>query len=342
MEEKTVYKMSANENSIGPSAKAVAAMTKAVQSANRYPPYIDQGLREALAAYHGQGLTADHIYTGNSGCEVIEFIYRQMLSPGDNAIVCSPTFGIYFRYGKMFDIETRDVPLIQPDFTLDVDGILAAVNENTKLLVIINPNNPTGTLIGKEAYNALIEQLPKHVTLLADEVYYTFSEQDELADIIGHINAGKNVIRVHSFSKAFGMAGLRLGYGIASVERATALRGLQRAFHINAVSTEGAKAVLCDDQYINSGIKNARDGRAYLYGELDRLDVRYWPSQTNFVMIETKFQSADMAERLEAAGILVRNPKDQLIPNCVRVTVGLPEENQVFIERLEEILAAQS
>lgn len=335
--DREIYRLSSNENPLGPSPKTVAAMTTAARSINLYPPRDAAALRAVLAAQHG--VTAEHVFTGAGGCEVIELAFRQFTQPGDNFIVCPPTFGFYYLMAKRYGLSLTEVPLVPTTFALDIDGIVAAVTEDTRFVVIINPNNPTGTCFPDSAFTELLARLPAHVTVLADEVYFHFAENPHYPDTVAHLMRGANIIRVHSFSKAYGMGGMRVGYGIASAPVAAEMRKLMRPFHLNAIALEGAIAAVGDAEFVEQTVQNNAIGKAYLQTQLDRLGVTHWPTDANFLLLETKLSSGALTDALLLEAVMVRDPKDSAIPNCVRVTIGTPAENAAFIAALEKILA---
>ncbi len=334
--DRKIHRMSSNENPIGTSQVAIDAMTRAAQGINLYPARTDADLRAEIAATHD--VEADQIFMGLAGCEVIEFAFRTLISKGENFVVCPPTFGVYYLMADRYDVELRTAPLDKETFALDIDGIIDAIDEQTRFVVLINPNNPTGTYSTHAEYQALLSRLPAHVIVLADEVYFQFVSAPDYADTVSLLKNGANIVRIHSFAKAYGMAGLRLGYGIAPAAIAEKMRGLMRPFHVNSIALEGASAALTDADFVRKTVANNAAGKSYLYSALDAIDVRYWQTEANFILIETPIPSAEMTERLLYKAIMVRDPKDAMIPNCIRVTVGTPEQNAAFIAALTEVL----
>ena len=208
---KAITKLSSNENPFGPSPKAVAAAQKVLEDAHIYPPRNDAVLCDALAAFHGRGLTSDHFFAANSGVEALSLIEDGLCNPGHRAIICPPNFGAYASSLGKKGVEVDRVPLIEPGFDPDPDAILAAIKPDTRLIYLCNPNNPTGTWFGEDVLNKVLDGLPDNVTLIYDEVYFQFATDDPLPDAIRHVLDGRNIIIVHSFSKAYGLAGLRVG-----------------------------------------------------------------------------------------------------------------------------------
>ena len=333
-----IYKLSSNEHALGPSPRVIEAIREAANHIHIYPTREDEALRERIAAYHGRGLGVDQIYTGNSGSEVVELLNRAFVKPGDEVIVCSPTFGLYGRLAKKLDLKLVDVPLDPETFSHDVPRILRAVTEKTRLVYICNPNNPTGALMLKPDMEALLDGLPEHAIIVADEVYYHFVSHPEYPDSIQSVLDGKNIIVVHSFSKAYAMAGMRLGYGIARPELVQRVRHFRCPFHLNSIAQAAGFAALDDREYLDLTIHHVKSGIEYLTGELTRLGVRYWPTETNFILIKPVRSADFVEEELLRRGIMVRPTKRNGLAGGLRVTVGTDEANQAFIHALEDIL----
>lgn len=336
---KQIYKLSSNENPLGPSPLVVEAIKQAAEEVNIYPPRTDAKLVDALVAYHGRGLSAENIVTSNSGCDVIELIHRAFVTPDDEIIISSPTFGIYNKFVNMLGGRLVDVPLDPDTFTYDVDAVLAAVTEKTRLVYVCNPNNPTGTVTAQAPFRRLLDSLPERVIVVADEVYYQFVQVDMYPDTIEDVLADKQVIIVHSFSKAFAMAGVRLGYGIGKPALIAKLRRFDRPFLISKVDMAAGMAALQDGDHMARSIAAAHAGLSYLEAAFDRLGVHYWPSEANFVLIETRLPAGTLVDHLLTHGIMVRDPRISARPNAVRVSVGTRAGNEALVAALEAILA---
>ena len=208
---KPIYKLSSNENQIGSSPKALAAIKKHVDSLSKYPDNSDDRLRLALEKFYDGQLKAEQFLTTNSGVSNINFIIRGFMGEGDECIFSNPAFGPYHEFPVKIGAKSIDVPLIGDDFLLDVDGILNAINERTRLIFITSPNNPTGTHIPKYQVDELINKMPDHVILVFDEVYYQFADAPDFVRPLPYVLEGKNVIGINSLSKAYGLAALRVG-----------------------------------------------------------------------------------------------------------------------------------
>jgi len=333
-----LHKLSSNENLLGPSPLAVAAIKEQVNRINEYPPRTDQMLREALSEFYDGQFSAEQFLTSNSGVSILELIIRGFIEEGDECIFSNPFFGPYKSFPKKLGAVLVDVPLNAEDFSLDVEGILNAITPKTKLIFVTNPNNPTGTYVPRSTIDQLVEGLPDHVLLVYDEVYYHFVTASDYVRAIPYVQAGKNVIGVNSFSKAYGLAGLRVGYGYSTPEISSYLSKFRIPFMINSLSMYAAMAALKDTDFINRTTKLIQTEKEYLYRELENLGVKYWPSETNFIMIRTPFQRNELESEMLKYGIMVRPTSHERVADCVRVTIGTHESNIVFINALKIIL----
>ena len=333
----TIYKMSSNENPLGCSATVAAAVVAAAAGLGDYPPYTDDSLRAALADLHGRGLTPDHFVTGNGGCDVLELLARTLLSPGDEAIICPPTFPIYELTAKEAGASVVQVNLTPDTFTYRVDAILGAVTDKTRLLYLCSPNNPTGTLLTQAQMDEIMAALPERVVVVFDEVYYHFVAQDGRPNPIDYVLEDANIVALHSFSKAYGLAGLRLGYGVAKPEIAQRIAALRLPFHLNTLCFEAGMAALADASHVNKTVEVTLAGRDWLTGQIRELGLEAWTSQSNFVLFRCPVPAVEWAQKLEARNILVRPAFG--LPDSLRVTVGLPEANRAFIDALAELAA---
>lgn len=331
-----VYKMASNENPLGCSSSVAAAVAAAASGLGDYPPYTDEILREALASFHGRSLTAANFVTGNGGCDVLEMLARTLITPGDEVIICPPTFPIYELTARDAGASIVEAPLREGTFEVQVDAILDAVTEKTRILYLCSPNNPTGTLLTREKLDRIIDGLPERVVLIFDEVYYHFVRATDRPDPIDYVLAGANIIALHSFSKAYGLAGLRLGYGVAKSELIETVSRLKRPFHLNTLCFEAGLAALADPAHVGKTVEVTLAGRDWLIGQLRELGLEVWPSESNFVLFKCQAPATEWAQQLEENGILVRPAFG--LPQHLRVTVGLPGANQAFVDALTDLL----
>lgn len=333
-----VTKLSSNENPFGPSPKAVAAAREALETAHIYPPRNDAALTAALAAFHGRGLTDAHFFAANSGSEVLSLIEDACMGANGRAILCPPCFGAYAGSlkpkGMAFDL----VPLLGDDYAVDVDGILAAITPETRLVYLCNPNNPTGTWFGQDVLDAVLDGLPDHVTLIYDEVYFQFATTHGLPDAIRHVLGGRNIVIVHSFSKAYGLAGMRVGYGIAAPELTARMAAKKRSFQINSAGMDAAIAALSDTDHLMKTVDNNTAERVRLTDGLTALGLNVAPSQANFVMFACPdgVDAATLTKQMAERAVMVRPAFN--LPLHIRATIGTPDDNSRLLTALSTIL----
>ena len=333
------HRLQNNENPLGPSPRVVEAIRAAAPTLGVYPSYSDIELRRAIVAELGRGLTPEHIFTGCSGFEALELIARATLSPGDEVILSAPTFtGAYRKVTEPLGAVVIDVPLETRTFRYRPDAVLDAVTERTKLIMLCNPNNPTGTVISAAAVEALMSGLPEHALLVADEVYHHFVDDSDYPDSLRYVLEDRNIVIVHSFSKVYGLAGLRLGYGIARPDIANAIAGLHRGFHQNKLALAAGIAACGDQAHVRRVIEALRAEARWLCGEFDRLDIHYWKPAANFILFETRIPADELQAQLRQRGLLLRGQSRNGLPHAMRVSVGTRDANQAFIAALEDIL----
>ena len=334
-----IHRLSWNENPLGPSPKVVQAVTDTAAQLADYPDTNDIELRQALVGVLGRGLTPAHLYTGCSGYEALELIGRGFLAPGDEVILSSPTFTrAYAKLAEQLGAKVVDVPLAPATFDYRVEAVLAAVTPKTRLLMLCNPNNPTGTILPADKMAALMTNLPPQVLVVADEVYHHFVSDPAFPDSIRYVLDGRNIIVVHSFSKAYGLAGLRLGYGIAKPPIADYLAGLHRGFHQNRLALAAGIAACRDQAHLHRAVAYLRAEAEWVSAQFDRLDIKYWKPAANFILFETKLPADELYEKMLARGIILNPQTRNKMPYGMRVSLGTRAANIVFITALEAIL----
>ncbi len=324
-----IIKLASNENALGPSPKAVAAMRTALKTAHLYPDGNGFYLRGALAKK--LGVEKENIILGCGSNEIIEFLYHTFVSPGDEVIAGDRAFVIYSIMAKMFQAKCVEVPF-RNLHTHDLDAKREAVTARTKLVFIANPNNPSGTRVSNAALDRFIRSLPAHVVCVLDEAYYEFLDDPppSIEYAMKH-----NVVVLRTFSKIAGLAGLRIGYGVAQKECIGWMQRVRQPFNINAIGLAGALAAVSDPAHIRNTKRMTRRGLRYLYREFDRLKLEYVPSEANFVLVRVGDGGA-VFKSLQQRGVIVRPMGGYRLPEWIRVTVGLPEENRRFIEALSQ------
>ena len=329
-----IIKMASNENPLGPSPKAVAAMTKALSEAHIYPDGFGFKLREALA--NKFGVAIEQTILGNGSNEIIEFIGHAFLRPGDNVITAEHAFVVYKLMATLFGAETIEVP--DPGFVHDLDAMLAAITPKTKELFIANPNNPTGTVVSFDALQRFMDKVPEHVVVVIDEAYYEFMH--EPPDTMKFVKEGRNVILLRTFSKIQGLAGLRIGYGIGPAELISVVHKTRQPFNANAIAQAGALAGLLDDEHQNKTRQITDEGRAYLENEFASMGLEYVPSHANFVLVKVG-DGDKVFQKMLDKGVIVRAMAEYKLPDWVRISVGTMEQNLRCIATLKETLRSE-
>lgn len=337
--DKKIYKLSSNENPLGPSPMAVAAIRACAQGIHRYPDQTDRRLREALARDLGGSLEEGQFITGNGGTEVLDLLIRAFLGEGDQIIISNPSFLPYTVFSQWYGAQAVDVPLRGPSFELDVEGILEAITPRTKIIFLCSPNNPTGTHIPKAHLDALIPRVPGNVLIVLDEVYRHFATAEDYAPALPYVQQGYNVLGLNSFSKTYGLAGQRIGYAYSSPAIVEYLRRMQKPFLMPLTSMEAAIAALGDTEFMERTRATVLQGRELLAREFRRLGLPHGPSQANFFMVRPPIPELEFVQEMMQRGIMVRPVSQFGAPGRVRITIGDAEANAVLVKALEEIMA---
>jgi histidinol-phosphate aminotransferase len=322
-------KLASNENPIGPSPLAIEALKGTTKNLNRYPDGSGYYLRNALS--ERLSIEPDCIILGNGSNELLDIAARTFMRPGDEAVMAHPSFVVYSLAVQALGGKPVQVPLT--DYTHDLSSMLAAVTVRTRMIFIANPNNPTGTINRAEEVALLMERLPEGILTVVDEAYYEYVSNPDYADSMKWFRQGKDILILRTFSKIYGLAGLRIGYGIAKNAIITDLNKLRPPFNTNTISQVAALHGLRDADHIERSQKTNEEGKRYLYGEFQRLGLRYVPTEANFIYMPFD-NSPVLYEKLLRMGIIVR----PMGPDAIRVTIGLPEENRRFIEALKNVV----
>jgi histidinol-phosphate aminotransferase len=329
-----IVKLASNENPLGPSPKAVRAMRAAMSSAHLYPDgsgfYLCQGIATKL------GLKPDNVILGNGSNEVIEFLGHAFLNPGDDVITCQYAFIVYKLLATAFGVRTIETP--SPDYQQNLGAALEAITPKTRLIFIPNPNNPTGTLVSQRAIDHFMSRVPASITVVFDEAYFEFL--DDPPDTLRFVHDGRNVVVLRTFSKIHGLAGLRIGYAVASPEMIQVLHKTRQPFNVNSIAHAGALAALNDDAHLRKTKRVVNEGRAYLQEKFTELRIPFVPAVANFLMVNVGDGHA-VFEKLLKRKIIVRPLTGYGLPDWVRISVGTMEENEKLINALSEVLCHQ-
>ena len=329
-----VIKLASNENALGPSPKAVAALRQATGMLHRYPDAACTELRARLAKRWK--VAPESVIVGNGSDELIVLALRAFVDPGDHVVVARPTFLIYELQAKACGASITAVALRH--YRYDLAAMRQAIAPHTKLVFIANPDNPTGTYVTRQELTAFLRDLPGEVIVFLDEAYYEFVEASDYPQTLPYVKEGRSVIVTRSFSKAYGLAGLRIGYGFAPPPVVAAMNAVREPFNVNSLAQAAAVAALEDRAYLARTRAVLHEGRRYLMKSLETLKIRYVPSVTNFLLIELGPRAPEIAQALLARGVMVRDMSAWQLATCIRVTVGTMAENRTFIQALKRCL----
>ena len=331
-----VIKMASNENPLGPSRRAVRAMRRALREAHRYPDGSCYYLKKRLAEEFAVG--ENQLIIGNGSNEIIELLARGFLSPGDQVISSACTFLVYPLLTRSCGAEYVEVPM--KDFRYDLKGILDRITDRTRMIFVANPNNPTGTYVTQEEVEDFINKVPKEIVVCFDEAYFDFVEAKDFPYLLFPVKTEKpNLIVLRTFSKSFGLAGLRVGYGMASPGLIQYLHKVRQPFNVNSIAQAGALAALDDRLFLWRTKYLVSRGRKSLYRRLKRYGFNFVPSQANFVLVDTGYDADEVFEFFLREGVIIRSMKAYGLPTSVRVSVGRRSENSKFIRTLRKAKA---
>ena len=306
-------------------------MRKTLERSHFYP---DGGGYELCGAVAERlGMARDNIVLGNGSNEIIEFIGHAFLRPGDEVVVARHSFAVYKLMAQLFGADTVEVP--DPEFTADLDAMLAAITPKTRAVFIANPNNPTGTMVGQEAIDRFMTKVPDHVLVIFDEAYHEFL--DDAPDVLPYIRQGRNVVVMRTFSKIMGLANLRIGYGITTPELAAVLQRTRQPFNANGIAQAGALAGLLDEEHMRKTRELTHEGLAYLEKEFAAMGLEYVPSVANFVLVNVGDGNAIFQAMLRK-GIILRAMGSYGMPEWIRISVGTMDQNRRCIEELKKVL----
>lgn len=328
-------KLASNENPLGPSRKAVAAIREAAEQIHRYPDGASFKLRAKLAARIGVG--EDQLVFGTGCDEVIELIAKTFIGPGDEVVFPWPSFAMYPIVVTGMGGTSVRIPL-NGDLDHDLDAMADAVTDKTRAVMVCNPNNPTGVSFGAQAFERFVARLPDDVLLAVDEAYFEFVRRDDFPDATALLADRPATIVLRTFSKIYGIAGVRIGYGITSPEVASYLERARHPFNVNLLAEAAAVAALDDDEHLEKTLDLNATGGDFLRDELGKLGIETWPTDANFVLART---GADVYDALLKQGVIIRPMSGFGLDDFVRISIGLPEENARLIKAITELRAAQ-
>lgn len=334
---KNSIKLASNENPWGPSPKAIAAIQDALGSLNRYPDGSSYYLTQAIAKHFG--MSAREIVLGSGSNEVIEFLVKAFVGVDDEVITSHPSFLMYQKFVQVRGGKNLVLPL--KGMRHDLQAILASVTARTRLVFLDNPNNPTGTYINPADLYTFLSAMPEHVIVVLDEAYVDFMDMSYQVDIYSLIKNSDGrcpVVSLRTFSKAYGLSGLRVGFGLMAKEIADCLHKVRQPFNMNSLAQVAALAALEDTAFFDQTIKKTITGRNTLMRGVEELGCKSYPSETNFFLIDVGGDADALYNAMLYKGVIVRSMRAYGFPQCIRITIGTDEENARFLNAFSECL----
>lgn len=332
-----VIKLASNENPLGPSPLAVKALENTWRRLHHYPDGNCFYLKEALAAK--LQLDPEQLLFGNGSDEILGLLCQTYINPGDEGLTVQPTFSEYEFALRVMGGKPRYVPLQGKDFAFDPEVLAAALNERTRLIFLSNPNNPTGSMLSRGDLEILCERLPGGVLVVLDEAYYEFARDPEYPDSVELLRQGYPVVVLRTFSKVYGLAGLRIGYGAAPVPVAADLHRAREPFNVNTAAQVAARAALEDRDHVERSLQLVLEGRQQIQSGLAQLGLQAVPTQANFYFVDLKRDCQAVFKRLLHRGVIVRTGDIFGFPTYIRVSYGTAAQNDRFLEALSAVLA---
>lgn len=332
----SIVKLASNENPLGPSPKALEAIRGELAELTRYPDGNGFELKSRLAARCG--VQINQVTLGNGSNDILDLVARAYLAPGLNAVFSQYAFAVYPISTQAVGAQGKVVPA--QDHGHDLEAMLAAIDANTRVVFIANPNNPTGTWFGPDALERFLARVPGNVLVVLDEAYIEFAEGDELPDGLKYLSRYDNLLVSRTFSKAYGLAALRVGYALSSAQIADVLNRVRQPFNVNSLALAAACAALDDADYLAQSRQLNDAGMAQLEAGLRELGLSWIPSKGNFIAVDFGRDTAAINQALLRAGVIVRPVAGYGMPNFLRVSIGLPAENARFLEALAKVLSA--
>jgi histidinol-phosphate aminotransferase len=336
-----MIKLASNENPLGPSPLAIEAIRSAAIEVNLYPDNEATGLRLELAARHV--LDPEQVFLADGSLGLLDILARTLLGPGVNCVTSERSFISYPIVTRAAGAELITTPMRHD--TYDLDAIAAAIDDKTRVVILANPNNPTGTMFDADATERFLARVPDHVLVVLDEAYYDFATYFAATRGItytrslDHVRAGrKNVLVLRTFSKAHGLAGIRLGYGCGHPELFKYFGRVRNAFSVSVIAEAAGLAAIRDQAHVRRTLENNAAGAAWLMPRFVELGLRAVPTSANFVYFEVDEDANIFAKRMQAEGVIVRSLVPWEIPNGIRVTVGTPEQNERFVAALKKVV----
>ena len=328
---KNAVKLASNENPVGPSPRVLQSIENILKNTHRYPDGNATKLKEVIGRKFS--VKSNQVTIGNGSNDIIEFIARSFLGTDDSAIYSEHAFAVYPLVVKAVGAEGIEVPA--KNFSHDLDAMLDSIKSNTKIIFIANPNNPTGSFIGRAEILKFLDKVPEDIIVLLDQAYFDYSSFEDSDVDFDILNNFPNLVMSRSFSKAYGLAGFRIGYSVSSEDIANYLNRVRQPFNANSLALFAAEQAIEDEEFMNKCLQLNLEQKKFLYKGLESLGFHCLPSKGNFISFDCKEDSTGLFNRLLSQGVIVRTLGVYKMPNFLRVSVGLPEENLIFLEKLQ-------
>ena len=328
-------KLASNENPVGPSPRIIDSIEKIVKETHRYPDGNATRLKAKISRKFN--ILENQVTVGNGSNDIIEFVARSFLGPNDSAVYSEHAFAVYPLVVRAVGAMGIEVPA--KNFSHDLEAILDSIEENTKLIFIANPNNPTGSFIQQSELLNFLEKVPEEIIVLLDQAYFEYSSFETSDLEFDVLERFPNLVISRSFSKAYGLAGFRVGYSVSSIEIADYLNRVRQPFNANSLALYAAEIALDDDQFIKKCLELNFEQKQILFNGLQASGFECLPSRANFISFDCGEDSNDAFNKLLLEGVIVRSLRVYKMPNFLRVSVGLPEENLIFLEKIKSTLS---
>lgn len=329
-----VIKLASNENPFGASKKAQEAIRQLATETAIYPDGYAAALRSKIAEFFG--VSEEQLIFGNGSDEIIQILCRAFLTPETNTVTANPTFSQYKLNATIEGAEIREISL--KDGVHDLDAMIEAIDDNTRIVWVCNPNNPSGTYVGKEAFRSFLEKVPSDVLVVSDEAYYEYVTADDFPETIPLVEKYPNLIVLRTFSKAYGLAALRVGFGVGQKELIAQLDPARPPFNTTAFAHAAAIAALDDQAFIKDCFEKNKEGIKQYVAFCEKYNLDYYPTQTNFLLINFNRSGDEVFQYLLERGYIVRSGEALGFPTYVRITVGSQEENEGLIRELARMI----
>jgi histidinol-phosphate aminotransferase len=333
--EAEIIKMASNENPLGASPLGIQAIKDCADQVFLYPDGDCYHLKKDLAEH--LGVKPENLLMGNGSNDVLQIIADTFINPEDEVIYFKHAFVVYILATKVADA-TPVVINVKPDYSQDLDAMADAITDRTKVIFIANPNNPTGTMVTAEQVDRFMDRVPDDVIVVFDEAYYEYVERDDFPQTLKYIEEGRTVITCRTFSKIYGLAGLRVGYGIARPDLVDIMNKVRQPFNVSMVAQAAARASLKDKEHVEKSIKINREGKIYLYKQFESMGLDYVPTEGNFILLHLDRPGPVVMQELLKMGVITRPLVGYELPNSIRVTIGTKEQNERFINGLKQVL----